>query len=1083
MTQYSVEFNLFDASEPVFGPVGIPTGHANVALVRKDDDGTITRSDNYGINVSGGKFATWVNPFSNEKDGFIGLDQGWQGKGQASVELDVNEQTFNDLVAHINSFLPNTPINYNVLSSVLPKGFFDAQGSCYTFVQDIYERAGGSSDTFVDLFPQSELDKVDNWIEGWYRTVPDSLDSGMEAVSDFFDAVQAGLAEIADDVGSWLFGVRSGGVENPDLPDLPENGALGVTTGDPHLVTLDGIPYDFHAVGEYILLRSVESDTDNESGVSTEASSEDYVEIRNAFQGASLSIKSYLSSEEGLSATETYRNDLEGIANSIDNLLFDGGEGSPLINNLGGEAGFGENVLDRGDDNSSEEISITSIFENGLNFYGRVFDSLWVNNNGSVTFNGPRSTFTPEVISLNENNPEITPFFADVDTRGGPADATPGGNSTGSNRVYYDFDEVNDRFIVTWDDVGYFDSHTDKLNAFQLILTDRSDVGDPGDFDIEFRYENINWLTGDASGGLNGFGGSEAIAGWTASTGNSSESLELLDSTEDDSFEIQVRMASVGDGSASNNVAVATVTNGGVVMIDSSDEIPLSVDGAAAEIENFGSLNLGSDVLYREDNVYTLVYAGENGVIDDGDSRLTVQVYDDRIDVGVVLNDELAGSVEGLLADGDGNGNNDIALADGTVLDRPLEFSDVYGQYRDDWRVTSEEQSLFSYDEGESVEGFYNANHPENLLSIDNFTEEEIAIAEGLALNAGLVEGSTNFDNAVFDYLLTKDESFISSAFFIPTLLLANGAPSKIVGTSGDDVLTVNGIANTITSNTGSDVVQGVLADFFGDTFVDFSQNDSIIFLNEVISRSNFSISNGSAIIAIDTDNDGTAEGSFTLQIDFSGGDFMAVKSDGNTHVTFETFLPVLQERRAVDADLVNGIINQEFLTGDGTSDFQVTLRDMGSAVYDNVLGVYEIDASGNIIDTRILFENANADKSAVAGITDVGAGNNLGFFLVQDAADWAATLADSDTLSFVDSSGAMANISDGSDMSIAVNGAAVDNMVFHSFSQDLNSDGIQHALSGVNVGGEAITVGFEDLTGSGDRDYEDIVFRVEVLV
>ena len=154
----------------------------------------------------------------------------------------------------------------------------------------------------------------------------------------------------------------------------------------------------------------------------------------------------------------------------------------------------------------------------------------------------------------------------------------------------------------------------------------------------------------------------------------------------------------------------------------------------------------------------------------------------------------------------------------------------------------------------------------------------------------------------------------------------------------------------------------------------------------------------------------------------------------------------------------------------------------MGLSGYDNVVGVYEVDASGNILDTRILFENANSNKAAEAGITDVEAGHRLGFFIVQGAADWAATLAAGDTLSFVNSSGAAATITDGSDISIAVNGNAVDETVFHSFAEDMNPDGVQHALSGFDVGGEAISVGFEDLTGGGDRDYEDIVFRVELV-
>jgi murein DD-endopeptidase MepM/ murein hydrolase activator NlpD len=300
------------------------------------------------------------------------------------------------------------------------------------------------------------------------------------------------------------------------------------------------------------------------------------------------------------------------------------------------------------------------------------------------------------------------------------------------------------------------------------------------------------------------------------------------------------------------------------------------------------------------------------------------------------------------------------------------------------------------------------------------------------------------------------------------------------LGTDGpDDIFNPLG-GQSFALGGGADVVRGPVANFFDDVIDDFGLDDTMVFEGTEIARSAIDVTFGSAILDVDTDGDGSSNGQFTLEGDFSAGDFMAVVDSGDTMVTFETFLPALQEGQALDPNLVNGIINQNFLKGDGSSDFQITLRDMGFAGYDNTIGVYEIDASGNIIDTRILFENANADKSAIAGITDVEAGNRLGFFIVQDAADWAATLAAGDTLSFVDSSGSAANILDGSDISIAVNGIAVDEMVFHSFSENMNFDGVQHALSGVDVGGQSISVGFEDLTGGGDQDYEDVVFRVE---
>ena len=93
-----------------------------------------------------------------------------------------------------------------------------------------------------------------------------------------------------------------------------------------------------------------------------------------------------------------------------------------LISGLG-EPGFGTLALERGDDNSSGAIDFTSVFGSaGLNFFGTSYTSLFINNNGNVTFKAPSGTFTPSQISAGANNPIIAAFWADVDTRG-PAGA------------------------------------------------------------------------------------------------------------------------------------------------------------------------------------------------------------------------------------------------------------------------------------------------------------------------------------------------------------------------------------------------------------------------------------------------------------------------------------------------------------------------------------------------------------------------------------------------------------------------------------------------------------------------------------
>jgi Ca2+-binding RTX toxin-like protein len=539
--------------------------------------------------------------------------------------------------------------------------------------------------------------------------------------------------------------------------------------------------------------------------------------------------------------------------------------GIALISGLGGGAGFGENILERNDDASTDSIDITSIFENGLDFYGRVFTSLWVNNNGSITFNGPRGAFTPSVITDNNNNPEITPFFADVDTRGGLVTTSPGGNSVGSNLVYYDFDTVNDRFIATWDDVGYYSSNTDLTNAFQLILVDQQN----GDFDIQFRYENITWTTGDASDGEGGLGGTPARAGYTASTGDPLTSFELpasgneagllildevvgntgqigfwefsvrsgdvqvsqipalpafgpsgwtagdphlltldglgydfhaagefvlLRHIGDSPFELQSRMTPVGND-VSVNRAVAARLDGGVVMLDSADAQPLSIDGVVTAIEDFGFVDVGNDRVFREGNVFTIVLAGGDDTVNAGDSQIIITVYDGRVDIDMRLNGELAGQLEGLLGDGDGDVSNDIALADGTVLDRPLAGAQLYGQYRDDWRVDNGTQSLFTYDAGESLESFYLPNYPGQTNTLSNFSAEEVAAVRQIVRNAGLIEGTLNFENAVLDFLLTADMSFVTGAISGVQVAAGNGvevtpiAPISLVGDDGPNQL------------------------------------------------------------------------------------------------------------------------------------------------------------------------------------------------------------------------------------------------------------------------------------------------------
>jgi hypothetical protein len=181
-----------------------------------------------------------------------------------------------------------------------------------------------------------------------------------------------------------------------------------------------------------------------------------------------------------------------------------GAEAIPLIRGLGGPADFGANALHYNDDESSSRINVSGAFPFGLRFFGGTFTDLFVNNNGNITFGGALSTYTPNPFPV-ANQRMIAPWWGDVDTRGMGRPMR--------NNVYWDIRPG--QFTVTWHLVGYFNSHDDLQNSFQMILRPAPSCGN-GDFDVEFRYEQCQWTTGDASGGTGGFGGTPAQAGFDA---------------------------------------------------------------------------------------------------------------------------------------------------------------------------------------------------------------------------------------------------------------------------------------------------------------------------------------------------------------------------------------------------------------------------------------------------------------------------------------------------------------------------------------------------------------------------------------
>jgi hypothetical protein len=202
-----------------------------------------------------------------------------------------------------------------------------------------------------------------------------------------------------------------------------------------------------------------------------------------------------------------------------------------LIAELGGPEGYGTECLSPNDDGSSAAIDLTPAFPAGVELFGARHTVAYVNTNGNITFSGPLSDFTPDAFPV-ANQPMIAPYWADVDIRGASCSGSGGAagcaNPT-TNGVWWSLEPG--RMVVTWDQVGYFSCDDSKKMTFQLILSEARYCGVAGDFDVEFRYTQCEWETGDASDGVGGFGGTPAQVGFDA--GNETDFVSIMGSRMD----------------------------------------------------------------------------------------------------------------------------------------------------------------------------------------------------------------------------------------------------------------------------------------------------------------------------------------------------------------------------------------------------------------------------------------------------------------------------------------------------------------------------------------------------------------------
>lgn len=168
-----------------------------------------------------------------------------------------------------------------------------------------------------------------------------------------------------------------------------------------------------------------------------------------------------------------------------------------------------------------------------FDFYisGVKYDSIFININGNVTFGKALEDYNPVPIS-SVKDPDlamVAPFWADVDLYFANEVA---GYPIPRGKIFYQSNPTN--FIILWKDVGYYynsvvNNDPTQTNTFQLVITNGNDPILPGNSNVGFYYDKMNWTAGDhfSTGGILGYYGLPATVGIT--NGETSFSIGRFD--------------------------------------------------------------------------------------------------------------------------------------------------------------------------------------------------------------------------------------------------------------------------------------------------------------------------------------------------------------------------------------------------------------------------------------------------------------------------------------------------------------------------------------------------------------------------
>ncbi|XP_068098421.1 uncharacterized protein, partial [Hyperolius riggenbachi] len=132
-----------------------------------------------------------------------------------------------------------------------------------------------------------------------------------------------------------------------------------------------------------------------------------------------------------------------------------------------------------------------------LHLFGRNYSSLYVNNNGLLSFRSSISQFTPQQLPVALGNPFLAVFWADINNQVAgdiyyrqSTDPDLLHQVSSDIRTYFHDEDFTAQwvFVATWHRVAYFGSNTNKVDTFQAVVTT-----DGNQTFLFYNYADLQW--------------------------------------------------------------------------------------------------------------------------------------------------------------------------------------------------------------------------------------------------------------------------------------------------------------------------------------------------------------------------------------------------------------------------------------------------------------------------------------------------------------------------------------------------------------------------------------------------------------